>query len=825
MSNLSPRNSRAAAANPYASSTVVTGEVVNRERRMAKAAADSSAAPGRRARWLSTATTVSVLVAGASAAVTGIVALEQYEQQQNAAVGGSGSSGCGCGASSAAPIIGGCAAGSSSTAAASNKQLVGPAGVHRWAQLGKEQTVAERFAIEDALEAGGAGAPTAAEAAAALRIPKGRMGHAACAVGGKMYVHGGLHTVPEGVERKVLPKKKEEDSSEKKKGDHAHTHTHADGSTCSHDHSKDAVPAREEEPAAPTCNAAAVAAETGQSPAEPKKRPATAILDDLWAYDRATQQWEPVEFDRSLPFPSGRLHHSLVPLRDGRHFVLVAGFNNVTTPEGHSSHNDVWKFDTVERTWTRLEFNKTETKRKYDAKRAVEAALQKEERAVFNAAKEIRMAARRAAKRAEIIDGKRKAYADKKAARDARNARRAVLRAERATAIAEKEAAEAEKAKQQQGDSAANDDADECAEGDPDCEEVEEVEAKKPATSSTSTIPAEVGADEPDEAPLPEDDEALLTEFDQKVIARVPDSVAPYRAPRGRTLFPAGRGSQEVVLSPDGESLLMFGGHSKIYAEPTAELWRFRFADNSWEELTPRNETFPNAPSRRVGFSFTSIPSSATSSSPSSGGDIYLFGGACAAGSPTEVSGQCSDVWRLDVTAAKDGDDSSATATWAYVPTVSDRSAALAASPFSPAFVPQARRAGHSQAVLDGIVFMFGGVFLDNEEATRNHLFSDLWAFALPSSSNASTAAREWQPVTPNYGRGPAPRPTFGHTIVAIGCDELAASANKNGAAVPAHCGAGGVGGGGSVLVFGGRHDSVTHYGSNELWEYTVGPQ
>ena len=104
----------------------------------------------------------------------------------------------------------------------------------------------------------------------------------------------------------------------------------------------------------------------------------------------------------------------------------------------------------------------------------------------------------------------------------------------------------------------------------------------------------------------------------------------------------------------------------------------------------------------------------------------------------------------------------------------------------NPSNLPSARRASDSAAAVGGVIYEFGGVWLGVGGASIT-LFRDLHAF--------DTTSERWMQMFPNYNRGPAPPPTFGHSATRVGR---------------------------WIVIFGGRTTSPTQPGSSQTWKYTA---
>ncbi len=223
--------------------------------------------------------------------------------------------------------------------------------------------------------------------------------------------------------------------------------------------------------------------------------------------------------------------------------------------------------------------------------------------------------------------------------------------------------------------------------------------------------------------------------------------------PAGET--PTKRAAHDAVYHKG--SMYVFGGWSKIGATGhMRDLWRYNLATNSWTNLTPA-ALDDNFPPGKIGFSWVVVD------------DVfYLYGGGCETDShPSESANQCSDMWSY----------TPATNTWKHMlPAKGEH--------------PSPRRAAHADTAVFGIIFLFGGVHVDvTKTPPALTMMDDLHAF--------DPIADHWFSIVPDWGRGPKPPKTFGHTVVTLN--------NK-------------------VVVFGGRTGVPTSAGSNQLWRYHVIP-
>jgi len=211
---------------------------------------------------------------------------------------------------------------------------------------------------------------------------------------------------------------------------------------------------------------------------------------------------------------------------------------------------------------------------------------------------------------------------------------------------------------------------------------------------------------------------------------------------------PSPRGAQGAVFV-DGV-FYMFGGFPKIL--PTGqlrELWQFTIATLTWVNLTPSDPSVP-FPAGRIGFAWSLVNREA-----------FMFGGSCTPDASSYSNGQCSDDWKYDVQAN----------TWTQL---------------FPKGNPLPRRAGNADASVYGIVYLFGGVYIQGTNVT---MYNDLQAY--------DPVNDVWSSVHPNYDRPPRPPTSFGHSVVHI---------NKK------------------IVIFGGRVGAPTSPGSNQVWEFNALP-
>jgi N-acetylneuraminic acid mutarotase len=138
----------------------------------------------------------------------------------------------------------------------------------------------------------------------------------------------------------------------------------------------------------------------------------------------------------------------------------------------------------------------------------------------------------------------------------------------------------------------------------------------------------------------------------------------------------------------------------------------------------------------------------------------YLFGGGCEL-QPAKAgsNGQCDDHWVYDFQTEK----------WSELK--------------SRGAIPLARRASQSDVAIYGVVYQYGGVHIEGKTLT---MYDDFHAYDPLSDT--------WFELHPNWDRGPRPPKTFGHSVVRI---------HK------------------TLLMFGGRAETPTSPGTNQLWQYT----
>eukprot|EP00760_Papus_ankaliazontas_P013595 PhM_4_TR15833/c0_g1_i1/m.72959 len=150
-------------------------------------------------------------------------------------------------------------------------------------------------------------------------------------------------------------------------------------------------------------------------------------------------------------------------------------------------------------------------------------------------------------------------------------------------------------------------------------------------------------------------------------------------------------------------------------------------------------------------------------------GEALLFSGGCdAAHSAADADGHCRDLWAYNWK----------TNTWRD----------LGAGDADGVNAPVPRRATHGDVNVHNMLFMFGGVQIQGPG--KMAMMDDFWVF--------DPKQVRWMRLHPNYDRGARPPKTFGHTIVRLGK---------------------------KVVLFGGRTETPTSPGSNQLWEYeTIAP-